>query len=108
MDILRFMQNIPPQRNLRWTPDELSFGRLTSNYVSRFGWEPGTDWSFDEVRQEYRCTFGNGRHSISVLFSRNEVLAEHGGTMLSAGIRRKMDDAMGRQAGALPSSRQLA
>jgi len=65
------MQNILAQRNLRWTPDELPFGRLTADYVSQFGWEPGTDWSFDERRQEYRCAFGKGRHSISVLFSRD-------------------------------------
>ena len=102
------MPNILTQRSLRWTPEELSFGRLTADYVSEFGWEPGTDWSFDEVRQEYRCTFGNGRRTISVFFSRDELLAELGRTTPSDGIRQKLDDAMGRQAGELPSSRFLA
>jgi hypothetical protein len=102
------MQNILTQRSLRWTPDELSLGRLTADYVSQFGWEPGTDWSFDEVRQEYRCTFGNGRRTISVLFSRDELLAELGRGTPSDGIRQKLDDAMGRQAGTVASSPWLA
>jgi hypothetical protein len=40
------MENILTQRSLRWTPDELSFGHLAADYVSHFGWEPGTDLEF--------------------------------------------------------------
>lgn len=76
-----------------------SFGRLIADYVSQFGWEPGTDWSFDEARQEHWCTFGNGRRTISVFFSREELLAELGRSSPSDGIRQKLDDAMGRRAG---------
>src|ERR1700692_1033743 len=93
------MQNIMTQRSLRWTPDELAFQRMAGNYVAEFDFAPGTDWMFDEGRQEYQCTFENGRRSISVLFSRNELLAEFGRSNLSDGIRQKLDDAMGRRAG---------
>jgi hypothetical protein len=57
------------------------------------------------TRQEYRCTFENGRRTISVLFSIDELLAEVGRATPSNGVRPKLDDAMGRQAGQLPSSR---
>jgi hypothetical protein len=102
------MPDILTQRSLLWTHEELSFGRLTADYVSQFGWESGTDWNFDEARQEYRCTFQNGRRSISVLFSGGELLAERGRTTPSDGIRQKLDDAMGRQASQFPPSRWLA
>jgi hypothetical protein len=102
------MKNIMTQKSLQWTPDELAFQRKTANYVAEFDFAPGTDWTFDEDQQEYRCTFEKGRRKISVLISRNELLADFGRSNLSDGVRQKLDDSMGRQAGQLPSSRWLA
>jgi hypothetical protein len=102
------MQNILKQRSLRWKTEELAFQRLSGNYVAAFDFNPGTDWTFDEGRQECHCTFENGRRTISVLFSLDELLAELGRATPSDGIRRKLDDAMGRQSGPVGSSLYVA
>ena len=89
------MQNILNQKTLRWTSEELAFQRLVREYLDEFGVAPGTDWTFDEGRQEYYCTFENGRRSCKVMVSRLELVAEFGRSNLSEGIRKKLEDALG-------------
>jgi hypothetical protein len=87
------MQDIPIQRSLRWTPEELAFRTLVRYYLDEFDVVLGTDWTFDESRQEYWCNFDVRGRSRKVMVSLTELLAEFGRSTLSEGTRRKLDDA---------------
>jgi hypothetical protein len=87
------MPNIPSQRSLGWTLEELAFQTLVRDCLDEFDVALGTDWTFDESRQVYYCTFEVRGRTRKVMVSRAELRAEFGRSSLSDGIRNKLDDA---------------
>jgi hypothetical protein len=81
------MNDMANLRPLRWSAEELTFGRRASDYVNCFGFAPGTDWTYDKAGNEYRCTIENGRRTLTVRVSRQQLLTEGRSPNLSRDMR---------------------
>lgn len=97
------MNDTPNLRPLRRSAEELIFGTRASEYANGFRLAQGTDWTYDEAGDEYRCTFGNGRRILTVRVSRQQLLAEGKRSSLSEGMKRKLRIDLCQDSGPYPS-----